>query len=54
MTAGSSCIANAYRNTHEPLAKKDIGIIGRLYLHTIDTIAIVHRRFYGRGRSSWR
>jgi len=27
------------------LAKKDIAIIGRLCLHTIDTIAIVHRRF---------
>jgi multidrug resistance efflux pump len=40
--AGSSCIANAYTNNHELLAKADLGFLKRLYLHTIDTISIVH------------
>jgi len=42
VTAGSTCIGNAYTNNHELLAKKDIGAFRRLYLHTIDTIGIVH------------
>jgi multidrug resistance efflux pump len=42
VTAGSSCIANAYTNNHELLANKDLGLFRRLFLHTIDTIAIVH------------
>jgi multidrug resistance efflux pump len=42
VTAGSSCIANAYTDNHELLAKKDLGPFKRLYLHTIDTIGIVH------------
>jgi len=42
VTAGSSCIANAYTDNHELLGKKDLGPFKRLYLHTIDTIGIVH------------
>jgi len=42
VTAGSSCIANAYTNNHELLAKKDLGSLERLYLHVIDTVSIVH------------
>jgi hypothetical protein len=29
-------------NNHELLAKKDIGVIPRRYLHIIDTIALAH------------
>jgi multidrug resistance efflux pump len=42
VTAGSSCIANAYTNNHDLLQKKDLSFSHRLYLHTIDTIGIVH------------
>jgi multidrug resistance efflux pump len=39
---GSSCIANAYTNNHEALAAKDIGTAKWLFLHVVDTVAIVH------------
>ena len=39
---GSSCIANAYTNNHDALAAKDIGTGKWLFLHMVDTIAIVH------------
>jgi len=42
VTAGSTCIGNAYTSNHELLAKKDIGAFRRLYLHAIDSIGIVH------------
>src|SRR5215831_3307697 len=42
VTAGSTCIANAYTDNHELLAKKDLGSFQRLYLHAIDAIALVH------------
>jgi len=42
VTAGSSCIANAYTDNHELLEKKDLGSFQRLYLHAIDAIALVH------------
>jgi multidrug resistance efflux pump len=42
VTAGSSCIANAYTNNHDLLAKPDVGFPRRAWLHVIDTIAIVH------------
>jgi multidrug resistance efflux pump len=42
VTAGSSCIANAYTNNHQLLASNNIGSMKKLYLHTIDTIGIVH------------
>jgi multidrug resistance efflux pump len=39
---GSSCIANAYTNNHDALAAKDIGTGKWLFLHVVDTVAIVH------------
>jgi multidrug resistance efflux pump len=42
VTAGSTCIANAYTNNHDLLANKHLSFTHRLYLHTIDTIGIVH------------
>jgi multidrug resistance efflux pump len=39
---GSSCIANVYSNNHELLESKDIGSLEKLYLHIIDTVALVH------------
>jgi multidrug resistance efflux pump len=42
VTAGSSCIANAYTNNHDLLAKGDVGFWRGVFLHAIDTIGIVH------------
>jgi len=39
---GSSCIANVYSDNHELLASKDIGSLKRIYLHIVDTVALVH------------
>ncbi|WP_457300641.1 HlyD family secretion protein [Phyllobacterium sp. P5_D12] len=39
---GSSCIANAYTNNHDALAAKDIGTGKWVFLHVVDTVAIVH------------
>ena len=40
--AGSSCIANAYTNNHDALADKNIGTTRWLFLHVVDTVALVH------------
>jgi multidrug resistance efflux pump len=39
---GSSCIANLYSNHHELLESKDIGWLEKVYLHIVDTVALVH------------
>ena len=39
---GSSCIANAYSNNHDALQSKDISTGRWLYLHMVDTVALVH------------
>jgi len=39
---GSSCIVNAYSNNHELIVSKDTGSLERLYLHIVDTVALVH------------
>ncbi|CAN7442038.1 biotin/lipoyl-binding protein [Phyllobacterium sp. LjRoot231] len=39
---GSSCIANAYTNNHDALAAKDISTSRWVFLHVVDTVAIVH------------
>ena len=39
---GSSCIANVYSNHHELLESKDIGWLEKVYLHIVDTVALVH------------
>jgi multidrug resistance efflux pump len=40
--AGSSCIANVYSNHHDLLESKDIGSLEKVYLHIVDTVALVH------------
>jgi multidrug resistance efflux pump len=42
VTAGSSCIANAYTNNHDRLAQPGLGFFKKLALHGIDTVSIVH------------
>jgi multidrug resistance efflux pump len=39
---GSSCIANLYSNHHDALAADDIGTFKWVYLHIVDTVALVH------------
>jgi multidrug resistance efflux pump len=39
---GSSCIANAYSNNHDRLTNEDLGIGTWIYLHIVDTVAVVH------------
>jgi len=39
---GSQCIANAYTNNHDTLMEGNLGTGRRLFLHVIDTVAIVH------------
>ncbi|HJQ60934.1 MAG TPA: HlyD family secretion protein [Vineibacter sp.] len=39
---GSSCIANAYSNNHDELKRRDIAWGRWLYLHMVDTLALVH------------
>ena len=42
LAPGSSCIANAYTNNHDELAKKDIGWGTWAFLHMVDAVAFVH------------
>ena len=39
---GSSCIANLYSNNHDLIESKDTGSLTRIYLHIVDTVALVH------------
>lgn len=39
---GSSCIANLYSNNHEEISSKDTSTLRRIYLHIVDTVALVH------------
>jgi multidrug resistance efflux pump len=39
---GSSCIANLYSNNHERLVSENLGTLHRVYLHVVDTIALIH------------
>lgn len=39
---GSSCVANVYSNNHDEIASKDTGTLRRVYLHIVDTVALVH------------
>ena len=39
---GSSCIANAYSNNHDALHNPDISWGSWLFLHMVDTVALVH------------
>jgi len=42
VTAGSSCIVNAYTNNHETISAKDTGTGQRIVLHVIDGVGLVH------------
>ena len=42
VTAGSSCIANAYSNNHDKIAAKETGTLKRAALHAVDALALVH------------
>ena len=42
VTAGSSCIVNAYTSNHEEISAKDTPLSRRIILHTIDTVVLVH------------
>jgi multidrug resistance efflux pump len=42
VTAGSSCIANAYSNNHDEIVSKDTGILRATALHVVDALALVH------------
>lgn len=39
---GSSCIANAYSSNHDRLAAGGLGLATAVYLHIVDTVALVH------------
>jgi multidrug resistance efflux pump len=42
VTAGSSCIVNAYTSNHEAIASKDTGAFQGFVLHAIDAVGFVH------------
>jgi multidrug resistance efflux pump len=42
VTAGSSCIVNAYTSNHEEIASKDTPALRGFALHAIDTVGLVH------------
>jgi multidrug resistance efflux pump len=42
VTAGSSCIVNAYTSNHEEIASKDTGALKGFVLHAIDAVGLVH------------
>jgi multidrug resistance efflux pump len=42
VTAGSSCIVNAYTNNHDKIAAKDTGAFQGFVLHAIDALGLVH------------
>ncbi|MBV8923239.1 HlyD family secretion protein [Bradyrhizobium sp.] len=42
VTAGSSCIVNAYTSNHEVIAAKETGAVHGFVLHAIDTVGLVH------------
>jgi multidrug resistance efflux pump len=39
---GSSCIVNAYSNNHDLIASGKVGALEKVYLHIVDTVALVH------------
>ncbi|WP_407178534.1 HlyD family secretion protein [Bradyrhizobium sp. STM 3562] len=42
VTAGSTCIVNAYTSNHEIIAAKDTGTLKGIGLHAIDAVGLVH------------
>jgi multidrug resistance efflux pump len=42
ITAGSSCIANAYSNNHDVIVSKETGFLKGMALHAVDALGLVH------------
>lgn len=42
VTAGSSCIVNAYTSNHETISAKDTSTTQRIVLHVVDGVGLVH------------
>jgi multidrug resistance efflux pump len=42
VTAGSTCIVNAYTSNHEVIASKETGTLKGIGLHAIDAVGLVH------------
>ena len=42
VTAGSSCIANAYSSNHDLIASGQVGALKGLALHAVDAVGLVH------------
>jgi multidrug resistance efflux pump len=42
VTAGSTCIVNAYTSNHDEIASEDTGAFRGFVLHAIDTVGLVH------------
>ncbi len=42
VTPGSSCIANAYTNSHDRMENEELGIFTWLFLHVVDAVGVVH------------
>jgi multidrug resistance efflux pump len=42
VTAGSSCIVNAYTSNHEEISKKETSTIRAIALHAVDAVGLVH------------
>lgn len=42
VTAGSSCIVNAYTSNHEEIVAKETGVWRRTALHVVDALGLVH------------
>jgi hypothetical protein len=42
VTAGSSCMVNAYTSNHDKIASEDTGAFQGFVLHAIDAIGLVH------------
>jgi hypothetical protein len=42
VTAGSTCIVNAYTSNHEEISAADTPAFQRMVLHVIDTVGLVH------------
>ena len=42
VTAGSSCIVNAYTSNHEEISAKDTSTSRKIVLHVVDGVGLVH------------
>jgi multidrug resistance efflux pump len=42
VTAGSSCIVNAYTSNHEEISAKDTSTVRKIALHVVDGVGLVH------------